>query len=193
MYVSPPGYVVEYSPDHPRANGRTVLQHRLVMECVLGRLLEPHEVIHHRNGNRADNRAVNLELHDARTHGLEHAPESRAAQQAPLDPEQVREALQGRSTQEAARLLGVNHQTLRNRFDELLSKRRSPDGDFPEAFVQRARALAADPRVGTRRAAREMKTTEATLRKCCRRHSIPWTSAPLGRPSRSRSTAGETR
>jgi hypothetical protein len=43
-------------------NGRRMGEHQLVMEQLLGRPLRPHEVVHHKNGRRLDNRPENLEL-----------------------------------------------------------------------------------------------------------------------------------
>jgi hypothetical protein len=43
-------------------DGKDVLQHRIIMEEYLGRALADHETIHHKNGQRDDNRIENLEL-----------------------------------------------------------------------------------------------------------------------------------
>lgn len=57
------GYVRIYAPDDPRANmGRYMKEHVLVMEAHLGRQLLPGENVHHKNGDRTDNRLENLEL-----------------------------------------------------------------------------------------------------------------------------------
>lgn len=59
------GYRVIKSPDplHPNVmtNGR-ILEHVWLMSQKLGRALFPKENIHHKNGQRADNRLENLEL-----------------------------------------------------------------------------------------------------------------------------------
>lgn len=63
--VTTTGYVYVYSPDHPnRTKSNYVLKHRLVMEKSIGRYLDKKEVVHHKNGNRSDNRIKNLELFD---------------------------------------------------------------------------------------------------------------------------------
>lgn len=43
-------------------NGHKVREHRHIMETALGRKLERNECVHHKNGNKLDNRLENLEV-----------------------------------------------------------------------------------------------------------------------------------
>lgn len=54
---------------------RIVLEHRHIMELTIGRKLRPKEVVHHKNGNRADNRLSNLAIMTKSVHAREHGLE----------------------------------------------------------------------------------------------------------------------
>lgn len=57
------GYLYLYRPSHPMATVKGyVAEHRLVMEQHIGRVLLPEETVHHKNGDKLDNRISNLEL-----------------------------------------------------------------------------------------------------------------------------------
>ena len=68
IHIKKNGYLLVYKPDHPRTrvgnNGKYgyVLEHIIIVEKHLKKLLNDKEVIHHINENRADNRLENLYL-----------------------------------------------------------------------------------------------------------------------------------
>ena len=70
-------YVVLYRPEHPLANERgTVLEHRMVLHDA-GIKIPPGIDVHHRNGDRADNRLENLQLLPRTEHQMLHGERRR--------------------------------------------------------------------------------------------------------------------
>lgn len=73
--VSKGDYLYAKVPGHPFAtkNGY-VLYHRVLMENKIARILNKYEIVHHKNGNKKDNRIENLEIlsrsDHAKLHGL---------------------------------------------------------------------------------------------------------------------------
>jgi len=55
-----------------KLNGRSILEHRLVMQNHLGRKLGRFEFVHHDNHNKRDNRLENLIVVTPKQHAAEH-------------------------------------------------------------------------------------------------------------------------
>lgn len=71
--VSRDGYIYIYMPDHPNAiKAGYVLEHRLVMESHIGRILDKKEVVHHKDQDSSNNQIDNLELFSSNAEHLKH-------------------------------------------------------------------------------------------------------------------------
>lgn len=67
------GYIYIYFPDHPKSTkDGYVMEHDLIMECLIGRHLRDYEVVHHKNKIRDDNRKENLQLMTKSEHARLH-------------------------------------------------------------------------------------------------------------------------
>lgn len=70
------GYILVRAPlGHPGARrDGSILEHRLVMEDLIGRYLEPYEIIHHTDGDPGNNHPDNLQLMDGRARSRDRHP-----------------------------------------------------------------------------------------------------------------------
>ena len=71
-YIDSKGYVVVLNPERSSKADKYAYEHRLVMERHLGRRLAPNEQVHHRNGNKTDNRIENLVVLSVSDHAALH-------------------------------------------------------------------------------------------------------------------------
>lgn len=151
-----------------------VQQHRLIMEDYVGRKLQKEEHVHHINHQKTDNRLENLQILSHADHIRLHNALPTGAGKVDVTEESVREALQGRSTAEAAQYLGINHQTLRNRFAHLLQKRRSPHNRFDPHVIEMVRQAAADSTLDIKTFARQTGIAAAVSKKICEANGFCW-------------------
>lgn len=73
-WMHPDGYVGIAVPEghHLRQAHGYAFEHQIVAEIMLGRRLRQDEVVHHRNGDRTDNRPENLEVTTRGEHARHH-------------------------------------------------------------------------------------------------------------------------
>jgi hypothetical protein len=92
--VDKDGYILVHVKGHPNSRKHThyIFEHRLVMEAHLGRLLERHEVVHHKDGNKQNNAIENLQLFQSNGEHLAVDLKGRKPNWTPEGEEKIRKS-----------------------------------------------------------------------------------------------------
>jgi hypothetical protein len=154
-----------------------------VGEDLVGRPLRKGEVVHHKNSVRHDNDPANLEVMTVEAHRRHHWAELADIPRIPIDEDALRCALRTEgSVKGAARVLGIDHNVIRNRFPDLCApfQRQSPTKIDDPRDLDRIAAFAADPDVGYREAATALKMSAITIQRICKRRGWVWQKKSRG-------------
>lgn len=73
IYLDSNGYVVLFMPNHPNKGVKnTILEHRYVIECKIGRYLTETEVVHHIDFDKSNNNPDNLMLFENQSEHIKY-------------------------------------------------------------------------------------------------------------------------
>lgn len=102
-------------------DGKQIRTHRHVMQEYLGRELKSNELVHHKNGNKFDNRIENLEIVSRSEHMKMH-PEIQGAsldvRYHELDINKIKKLYKDHTISEIADIIGVSQGTIWRRMKD---------------------------------------------------------------------------